>query len=146
MVALHKRLPYPLVSMQTTRSFRAAVSALVILGLLSFALVRPTQAALVGSDALLADPAPRAVTGRHGQVRAQLRERLLERGVGGGAIEARLAGLSDDEVARLAERLDELPAGGDALELLVLVFLVLLFTDILGLTDVYTFVKKPARR
>jgi hypothetical protein len=47
---------------------------------------------------------------------------------------------------RLAQKLDQLPAGGDGLGVVIgaalVVFIVLLITDILGYTDVFTFVKK----
>jgi hypothetical protein len=49
-------------------------------------------------------------------------------------------------VRTLAAKIDELPAGGDALGLLVFVFIVLLITDILGFTDIFPFVKKPHER
>jgi len=58
---------------------------------------------------------------------------------------ARVGSLSDAEVMRIAEKMDQLPAGGDGLGILVgtalIVFLVLLFTDIYGYTDVFPFVK-----
>ncbi|MCK4794112.1 MAG: PA2779 family protein [Desulfobacteraceae bacterium] len=62
---------------------------------------------------------------------------------------ARVGSLSDTEVMRIADKIadkmDQLPAGGDGLGLLVvaalIVFLVLLFTDIAGYTDVFPFVK-----
>lgn len=54
----------------------------------------------------------------------------------------RVASLSDDEVEEIAGRLDELPAGqGAIVGAIVLIFLVLLITDLLGLTDVFPFVK-----
>jgi len=58
---------------------------------------------------------------------------------------ARLASLTDEEVSRMAEQLDQLPAGGDAVGTIVgaavLVFLILLITDILGYTDVFPFTR-----
>lgn len=58
----------------------------------------------------------------------------------------RLAGLTEGEVAMIAQHLDELPAGGNGVGAVVgavvLIFLVLLITDILGFTDVFPFVKK----
>jgi len=59
---------------------------------------------------------------------------------------ARVDALTDEEVSQIVRRMDQLPAGGDALGVIigaaVLVFLILLFTDILGYTDVFKFVKK----
>jgi hypothetical protein len=53
--------------------------------------------------------------------------------------------MTDEEAARLAARVDSLPAGGDGIGALVgaalLVFLVLLLTDILGFTHVFPFTK-----
>lgn len=78
--------------------------------------------------------------------RDTVREQLMQQGVDAAEVERRVAALSDREVQSLAERLDELPAGGDLVGAAVVVFLVLLFTDIMGLTDVFPFVNKPARR
>jgi hypothetical protein len=58
----------------------------------------------------------------------------------------RVAGLSDAEVQQIAGHLDQLPAGqsavGAILGAALLIFLVLLITDLLGLTDVFPFVRK----
>lgn len=57
----------------------------------------------------------------------------------------RTANLSDAEIQQIAGRLDELPAGegaiGAIVGAIVLIFLVLLLTDLLGLTDVFPFVR-----
>ena len=59
---------------------------------------------------------------------------------------ARVNSLTDEEVSQAARQMDQLPAGGDGFGVIVgaavLIFLVLLVTDILGLTDVFKFVKK----
>ena len=59
---------------------------------------------------------------------------------------ARVAALSDAEVREIADRNDALPAGQDALGTLlgvaVIVFIVLLITDLVGVTDVFPFIKK----
>jgi hypothetical protein len=55
---------------------------------------------------------------------------------------ARVDALSDEEVAALAGRLDQLPAGGaDVLIVALIVFLVLLLTDILGYTKIFPFTR-----
>jgi outer membrane protein OmpA-like peptidoglycan-associated protein len=63
-------------------------------------------------------------------------------------IKARVNSLSNDELERIADMLDQLPAGGGGFETLIivifLVFLILLFTDIAGYTDVFPFVNKSA--
>lgn len=58
--------------------------------------------------------------------------------------------LTDEELATLAVRLEEQPAGGNGVGAVVggvvIIFLVLLLTDILGLTDIFPWVRKPVRR
>jgi hypothetical protein len=74
--------------------------------------------------------------------RAEVRAQLAARGVSPSDVKARVAALTDEEAAELASRMDELPAGGiGILGAIVLVFLVLLLTDILGFTKVFPFTK-----
>lgn len=78
--------------------------------------------------------------------RAEVRAQMEAWGVDSEMAKVRIESLTDEEVAEIVERLDQLPAGGDALGAIVgaavLIFLILLVTDILGLTDVFPFVKK----
>ena len=77
--------------------------------------------------------------------RAEVREQLAALGVDLGEAQARVAALSDAEAADLAARIDALPAGGvDVLAVVLVVFLVLLLTDILGYTKIFPFTR-PAR-
>jgi len=54
---------------------------------------------------------------------------------------ARVQALSDAEVAQLADRVDQAPAGAGVVGVLFTVFLVLLVTDIMGLTKVFPFTR-----
>ncbi len=75
-------------------------------------------------------------------VRDDVRAALLARGVKPEAVAARVAALSDDEARDLSKRIDQLPAGGDGiLGVLFAVFIILLITDILGLTKVFPFTR-----
>lgn len=76
--------------------------------------------------------------------RADVRAALEARGVDAEEATKRVAALTDEEVARIAGRLDEVPAGGDVLGVIVFIFLVLLITDILGFTKVFPFTR-PVR-
>jgi hypothetical protein len=75
--------------------------------------------------------------------RQDVQQRLLKQGVSVDEAQARVDALSPSEVAFLSENIDQLPAGGDVLGVLVFVFLVLLFTDIMGYTNVFPFVVAP---
>jgi hypothetical protein len=67
---------------------------------------------------------------------------LQIQGVTAGEAKARVNALTDDEAHKIAGKLDQLPAGGDGvLELLFLVFIILLVTDILGFTKVFPFTR-----
>lgn len=77
--------------------------------------------------------------------RAEVRERMQALGVSPRAARDRVDALSDEEVAALAARIDQLPAGGsDVLIVALIVFLVLLLTDILGYTKIFPFTR-PAK-
>lgn len=75
--------------------------------------------------------------------RSDVQAALQQQGVSQAAVRERIAALSDDEAAQLAEQIHSAPAGGIVGEI-VFVFFVLLITDILGFTKVYPFTR-PAR-
>lgn len=73
--------------------------------------------------------------------RADVRQALEQHGVDVTEAKNRVAAMTDDEVAQLKGKLDEVPAGGDVLGVIVFIFLVLLITDILGFTKVFPFTR-----
>jgi hypothetical protein len=73
--------------------------------------------------------------------RADIRDALQAQGVSPEATTERVQAMSDTEVAQLAGRIDQAPAGGDILGVLFTIFIVLLVTDILGLTKVFPFTR-----
>ncbi|WP_299231266.1 PA2779 family protein [uncultured Halomonas sp.] len=73
--------------------------------------------------------------------RDDVREQLVAQGVDPAEVEDRVAALSDAEAAQMAERLDQMPAGASVVGALFAVFVILLVTDILGLTNVYPFTR-----
>ena len=91
-----------------------------------------------------------------GDVRAQVgellarddvRAALLARGVKPELVADRVAALSDQEARDLAQRIDQMPAGGDGIVgVLFAVFIILLITDILGLTKVFPFTRSVNHR
>lgn len=76
--------------------------------------------------------------------REDVRAALERRGVDVAEAKHRVAAMTDEEVAQIAGKLDEVPAGGDILGVIVFIFLVLLITDILGFTKVFPFTR-PVR-
>jgi hypothetical protein len=78
--------------------------------------------------------------------RADVLAALRENGVTASEAKARVNALTDDEAHDIAGKLDQMPAGGDILGFIFLVFIVLLLTDILGLTKVFPFTRSINRR
>jgi len=116
---------------------RRVVARLLILTL---ALPFPAHAGLVATDAALDHQ-------RVGQLleRADVQELLRARGVDPAEARMRAAALTDAEAAQIVSNIEELPAGGvGIIGAILIVFLVLLLTDILGYTKVFPFTK-PAR-
>ena len=104
------------------------------------------QAALVSTEQLLAagDGAAERARVLAFVERADVREQIVALGVDPDEAAARVQALSDAQVREIAGQLDQLPAGQSAIGIIVgailLVFLVLLLTDLLGLTNVFPFV------
>lgn len=73
--------------------------------------------------------------------RTDVQAGLARYGVNQEQAAARVAALSDEEVMQLGQRLDKVPAGGDVIGVIVFIFLVLLITDILGLTKIFPFTR-----
>lgn len=75
---------------------------------------------------------------------------LESRGIDPAEVKARMDSLTDAELERIADQIDQLPAGSGFFETFIvvifLVFVVLLFTDITGHTDVFPFVNKQAAK
>ncbi|WP_458526392.1 PA2779 family protein [Onishia taeanensis] len=73
--------------------------------------------------------------------REDVQQQLLLQGVQPAEVKARVAALSDEEVSQMANQLDDMPAGASVVGALFAVFVILLVTDILGLTNVYPFTR-----
>ena len=134
--------------MDKLRRLTKPVSHLVVLGLLALSLHLPAaNAAMVGTETVV--NAAQAQQSRERVLstlnREDVKAQLMARGVDPAQVQARLDSLTDEEVQTIATKMDQLPAGGDGLGLLVFIFIVLLITDILGFTNIFPFVKHPKR-
>ena len=135
--------------MQTLRRHARPVAHLVLFGFLALSLHWPAQAALIGTESVVTSEQAQIARDRVRDAldRADVQQALLAQGVAPDQLRARAAALTDSEAQQLAAHMDEMPAGADsALGIAAFVFLVLLLTDILGYTDIFPFVKKPASR
>jgi hypothetical protein len=123
--------------------FRRILAATLIVSLTGAGL--PAQAGMLPTDTVLKQTSNARERINSALERRDVRTQLEALGVNPADVSARVAALSDDEAAQLATRIDQLPAGGDGVGAvvgaLVLIFIVLLITDILGLTHVFPFTK-----
>lgn len=124
-------------------------TALLLILLMSFhTIVAPlANAALVETATLVSAQEVDASRARLAALlaREDVGAALQGHGVSAQEVLNRVQSLTDQEVVQLAQKIDALPAGADfggLVGALVFIFLVLLFTDLLGLTDVYPFVRK----
>lgn len=122
-----------------TSRLRRTIAGLLVVCMGGLSAPLPALAGIVSTDSVIAGAERERLAGLLERVEVQARLQSL--GVDPASAKARVAALSDEEAARLAAQMDELPAGGDVLWAAVLVFLVLLFTDIMGYTKIFPFTR-----
>lgn len=132
--------------MEILRRLTKPVSHLVVLSLLALNLYLPAaHAGMIGTEAVVNAAQTQQYRERlHSALnRDDVQAQLLARGVDPTQVQARVDSLTDEEMQTLATDMDQLPAGGSVVGALVLIFLVLLITDLMGLTNIFPFVKHP---
>lgn len=115
-------------------------AALMSLSLVGASFPVTTSAALVGTERALAatQQANRAERVAAFLDREEVARELARHGVTPEQARARVAALSEEELARLATEIDELPAGAGVLEVIGIVFVVLLILELVGVTNIFT--------
>jgi hypothetical protein len=120
-------------------------AATLIISMASLSLPIQAFAAVIPTDAVIAQASAIDLSRQRSELttfltRSDVQKQLVSLGVDSNQAAARVAALSDAEVQQLYGKMQTLPAGGDILGTLVFIFLVLLVTDLLGLTHVYPFI------
>lgn len=133
------------------RSFRRIALATAM----AFAFVQlpvgPASAELIGTEQMVSQSQLRdaRTTIDRFMARADVRAEFERQGVSPAEAEARTASLSDQEAVELAHKIENAPAGGvigAVIGAAVLIFLVLLITDLLGFTSVFGFTNKGSAK
>lgn len=124
--------------------FRKFVASLLVASTAALGMPLPAQAGMLGTDKAITSEQVQ----RLGETldRAEVRAQLERYGVSADEVKARVASMTDEEAALVASRIDELPAGAGILGVLFTVFVILLITDILGLTKVFPFTRAACDR
>ena len=134
--------------MKNLRGRLKPISMVVAVFMLMLSLLYQTaMAALIGTEDLVSSQKATEARAYINTVlaREDIQQLLMARGIDPIEAQARVGVLTDQEAIRMAETMENLPAGGSIayiFGLAVLVFLVLLVTDLLGYTNIFPFVKK----
>jgi hypothetical protein len=110
------------------------------LALLNLASPQVAQAALVGTLQAVEASGTRAqdlAVVNSALAREQVRGQMTAMGVDPAFVEARVARLTDSELRSLAERMAQMPAGGDALAVIGIVFVILIILELVGVIDIF---------
>jgi hypothetical protein len=110
------------------------------LALLNLASPQVAQAALVGTLQAVEASGTRAqdlAIVSSALAREQVRGQMEAMGVDPAAVDARVARLTDSELRSLADRMEQMPAGGDALAVIGIVFLILIILELVGVIDIF---------
>jgi hypothetical protein len=117
---------------------------LVVVPVVSVALVcsgfsGTVSASVISTQQALSADARAAVEGdvRNALARDDVRQAMVRLGADPLQADARVASLSDAELMKLQGQLDRLPAGGDALAVIGIVFVVLLILELTGVTNIF---------
>ena len=122
---------------------RKFISVMLVVFTTMVGIAPPAQAGMIGTQQVIAE---QQAADQRAQLQAMLqrqdvREQLTAWGVDPATAEQRIDSMTPAELARFSEKMDEMPAGSGVVGAIVFVFVLLLITDILGLTDVYPFVR-----
>lgn len=123
-----------------SKLLKRSLIALLVTQSVALATVQPAAAALISTESALTleQRQSRLAPLQQALARADVQAKLIEKGVDPQAAAARIANLSDAELAAIQQQIDQLPAGGDGLlSVLGIVFVVLLILDFVGVTNVF---------
>lgn len=123
------------------KTWQKMLSAVLALNLF-LSSTAPVQAAMVGNGAIVQQARAELDRAALREVlsRDVARAQLQALGVSPKDVDARVAAMTDAEVAQVNQHLAQMPAGGDILGLLLILFIVFIITDMLGATDIFPFV------
>lgn len=119
--------------------FTATIAMLVAANLVTLGFAQSAHAGVVGTQAAIEAQERSDRLARINAVLARdnVQQQLVRFGVDPADARQRIANLNDRELAALEQRMDELPAGAGAIEVLGIVLLVLLVLELVGVTDVF---------
>jgi hypothetical protein len=119
--------------------FRTFAVFVLSLAIVNTGLISSAQAAIVDTSVLVPSSRQADMDSISAQLaRADVQRGLEQLGVAPQSIENRIAALNDAELRQLASEMRNAPAGGDALAVIGIVFLVLLILEVVGVIDIFS--------
>ena len=121
--------------------FKRTLTLLLSLSLISLSF-GPAHAAMVTNDQLInsAQQISAKDTLLQTIARGDVQAQLASLGVSSADLNGRINQLTAQEIAQLNQKIAELPAGSGVLGFVLAIFLIFVITDIIGATDVFSFV------
>jgi hypothetical protein len=121
------------------RPIRRAGFAVMFLSLVSLAVPPTAVAGIVGTDQAISLEQRGVYLDRINATlaRQDVRDTMLSMGVDPAEVGMRVDALTDNELAALAQRMDQAPAGGDILVIIGVVFVVLIILEFVGVIDIF---------
>lgn len=121
-------------------------SILLIFSFMNVTMMPTAQAGLVSTEQVARSVAIEQGESAHAKLnellaRADVQAQLEKAGVSVADARDRVGALSSEEATVLAQQIENAPAGAGVVGAIVLIFLVLLVTDILGLTNIFPFTR-----
>jgi hypothetical protein len=114
--------------------FKKRVLQCLMIAIVALTASLPVHAAMVGTAQIQANTP--VMAGDVTQQREWIREQLVKGGVDETVAVTRVAAMTDVQVAKIHQRIDEVPAGGGTAEVLIIIGLVLVITELMGYTDI----------
>ena len=102
----------------------------------------PAQAAMIGNQQIINQNQSQQTRDSLQQLLDQdtARQQLQAWGVSPEQINSRIDSLTDAELARINQQVNDLNAGGSVLGILLVIFIVFVITDVIGATDIFPFI------
>jgi hypothetical protein len=118
--------------------WRAAAVAVLAVAITNVGFLNAAQAGIVATNAIVrTDRDANMATIRDQLDRSEVKAQMEKMGVDAASVDQRIAALSDSELHSLAKQMQDAPAGGDAIAVIGVVFLVLLILELVGIIDIF---------
>ena len=120
--------------------FKRGIASLMVFCMMALGLPLHAQAGIISTQEITSASEERSKVEAF-LARDDVRQELEAHGISSAGAMDRVTMMTDEEVTQLAGRIDQAPAGGDALGIIAGIAVLLLVTDFLGLTKVYPFTR-----